>query len=149
MQRVAFCGLATAVFLLVWTPAVLAEEMVGFIKSLEGHATVLRAGEVKNGALGMEIKVGDVVRTDAAGSAGLIFSDDTVITMEPRTELVVEDYLFEPLEGRLGFIARILRGTISYLSGQIEKLSPGSVQLRTPAATIGVRGTHVLVKVAP
>ena len=93
--------------------------------------------------------MGDIVKTDSDGSAALVFSDDTIITMGPQTELTVEDYLFEPLEGRLGFVAKILRGTISYLSGQIEKLSPGTVQLKTPAATIGVRGTHVLLKVAP
>ena len=100
-------------------------------------------------SVGMEIKVGDTVRTGADGSMAMIFSDDTIITMGARTELVVDAYLFEPIEGRLGFVTSIVRGTISYLSGQIEKLSPGTVQLKTPAATIGVRGTYVLVKVAP
>ena len=104
---------------------------------------------LREAAVGMEIKAGDIVKTGVDGSVGLIFSDDTIITMGSRTEFVVEDYLFEPLEGRLAFVAKILRGTISYLSGQIEKLSPGAVQLKTPAATIGVRGTHVLLKVEP
>jgi hypothetical protein len=95
----------------------------------------------------MELKRGDVVKTGDDGSAGLIFSDDTVISMGPHTEIAVEEYLFEPVEGKLGFITRIFKGTVSYLSGQIAKLSPESVKLQTPAATIGVRGTHVLVKV--
>jgi hypothetical protein len=59
----------------------------------------------------------------------------------------VDEYLFDPLEKELSFIARLIRGTISFLSGQIAKLSPESVQLVMPAATIGVRGTHVLIKV--
>ena len=149
MKCIALAGLATSVFLLLFASTASAAEFVGFVKSLGGQATVLRDGEVKEAAVGMEIKEGDIVKTDADGSAGLIFSDDTIITMGPRTEFVVEGYLFEPLEGRLAFVAKILRGTISYLSGQIEKLSPGTVQLKTPAATIGVRGTHVLLKVEP
>ena len=91
--------------------------------------------------------MGDILKTGDGGALGLIFYDDTIISMGPRTELAIEAYLFEPLEGKLAFIAKILRGTVSYLSGQIAKLSPESVKLVTPAATIGVRGTHVLIKV--
>jgi hypothetical protein len=149
MKCIALAGLVTSVFLLLFASKASAAEFVGFVKSLGGQATVLRDGEAKEAAVGMEIKAGDIVKTGVDGSVGLIFSDDTIITMGSRTEFVVEDYLFEPLEGRLAFVAKILRGTISYLSGQIEKLSPGAVQLKTPAATIGVRGTHVLLKVEP
>ena len=149
MKWITLAGWVTAVCLLLFASTASAEEFVGFVKSLGGQATVLRDGEAQEAAVGMEIKAGDIVRTGTDGSAGLIFSDDTIVTMGPRTEFVVESYLFEPLEGRLGFVAKIWRGTISYLSGQIEKLSPGTVQLKTPAATIGVRGTHVLLKVDP
>lgn len=123
-----------------------AEEWVGLIKTAS-EAVVTRGGETLTAVPGMELKRGDVVKTGAGGSAGLIFSDDTVISMGPRTELAVEKYLFEPVEGQLGCILEIFKGTISYLSGQIAKLAPASVELLTPAATIGVRGTHVLIKV--
>ena len=44
-------------------------------------------------------------------------------------------------------IARIAKGTISYISGIIGRQSPESVKFQTPDATIGVRGTQFLVKV--
>ena len=137
-----------AVFsLCILATSAVAEAFVGLVKSVEGQAFVTRGGETKDVVAGMEIKMGDIVKTGDGGSVGLIFSDDTIISMGPRTELAIEDYLFEPVEGKLAFIARILKGTVSYLSGQIAKLSPESVELVTPAATIGVRGTHVLIKV--
>lgn len=142
-----FASLFMLLMAFIVTTDVAAEEFVGLVKSVEGQAFVIRSGETKDAVAGMEIKMGDVLKTGNDGSVGLIFSDDTIISMGPRTELAVEDYLFEPLEGKLAFIARILRGTVSFLSGQIAKLSPGSVKLITPAATIGVRGTHVLIKV--
>jgi hypothetical protein len=139
--------LSAAVFLCLTMVDAAAEEFAGLVKSVEGQAFLLRGSETEAVVPGMEIKMGDILKTGDEGAVGLIFSDDTVIAMGPRTELAVEDYLFEPVEGKLSFIAKILRGTISYLSGQIAKLSPESVKLVTPAATIGVRGTHVLIKV--
>jgi len=147
MKLASLLMLSVAISIFSFAPCVAAEEFVGLVKSVEGQASIARGGETKEVVAGMDIKMGDVLKTGGDGSVGLIFSDDTIISMGPRTELAVEDYLFEPIEGKLAFIARILRGTVAYLSGQIAKLSPESVQLVTPAATIGVRGTHVLIKV--
>ena len=128
------------------TPAA-AGSFVGVVKTLEGGATIARNGETITVVTGMEIQRADVVKTDRHGTVGLVFSDDTLISMGSNTELTVDDYLFEPLEKELSFVVRLIRGTVSFLSGQIAKLSPESVQLIMPAATIGVRGTHVLIKV--
>jgi len=147
MTSISHLLLSTFLLVSILSTGVQAEEFVGLVKSLEGNAVIIRDGQSRDALEGMEIKKGDIIRTGNNGAIGLIFSDDTVISMGPRTELAVEDYLFEPIEGKLGFIARILKGTVSYLSGQISKLAPESVKLMTPAATIGVRGTHVLVKV--
>lgn len=124
-----------------------AVSFVGIVKTLEGGATILRNGETLTVVTGMEIQQADIVETDGQGYVGLVFSDDTRLSLGPGTEIVIDDYLFEPLEIRLSFILRLIHGTVSFLSGQIAKLAPESVQLVMPAATIGVRGTHVLIKV--
>ncbi len=127
--------------------AAAADAFVGVVKTIEGTAVITRDGETIVVGTGMEIQRADVVKTDRNGFVGLVFSDDTRISMGPKTELAVDDYLFEPVEKKLSFVLRLIRGTVSFLSGQIAKLSPESVQLVMPAATIGVRGTHVLIKV--
>ena len=124
-----------------------ADAFVGVVKTLEGDAFITRNGETIAVGTGMDIQRADVVKTSRKGCVGLVFSDDTRISMGPNTELAVDDYLFEPVEKKLSFVLRLIRGTLSFLSGQIAKLSPESVQLVMPAATIGVRGTHVLIKV--
>ena len=93
----------------------------------------------------MPIHMGDLIQTAETGSVGLIFSDDSILSMGPASELVINEYYFVPAEEKLSFVVRLIRGTIAYLSGQIAKLSPPSVRLETPAMTIGVRGTQVLV----
>jgi hypothetical protein len=96
---------------------------------------------------GMELSQGDVVKTDQHSAISLVFSDDTLISMGPTTEVAIDEYVFKPLEKRMAFVTRVIQGTLSFLSGQLEKLAPKSVRLVLPTATIGVRGTHVLIKV--
>jgi hypothetical protein len=120
---------------------------VGVVKTLEGPATIRRGDQQITPVIGMEIQRSDVVSTGVDGRLGLVFSDDTRITMGSNTKFVVDDYLFEPKDKKLSLILRLITGTVSFLSGQIAKLAPESVQVVMPAATIGVRGTHVLIKV--
>lgn len=130
----------------IWSTPVGATEWVGLIKTFEGSAVVQRQGQSIAVVLGSEILPGDIVRTGADSALGLIFKDDTVVSLGPRTEFAIDAYLFNPREGQLSFIARVIRGTLSFLSGQMTQLSPESVRLEFPAGTIGVRGTHVLIK---
>jgi hypothetical protein len=148
MRRIGVTLLCLVSFLVAgYIGSAAAETFVGIVKSVEGGAVIKRDSQTIKAAKGMHVVKGDTVATDAQGAIGLVFSDDTLISMGPNTELVIDDYLFEPLEKELSFVARIIRGTVSFLSGQIARLSPETVQLVMPAATIGVRGTHVLIKV--
>jgi hypothetical protein len=65
----------------------------------------------------------------------------------PSTEFTIEDYLFAPTKGGLKLGGRIVGGTLNYVSGTIAKLKPDAVMLKTPTGTIGVRGTHFVLKV--
>jgi hypothetical protein len=122
------------------------DAFVGVVKALEGGAVITRNGETITVGTGMEIQRADYVKTDRRGYVGLVFSDDTRISIGPNTEIAIDDYLFDPLEKKLSFVLRLIQGTLSFISGQIAKLSPDSVQLVMPVATIGVRGTHLLIE---
>jgi hypothetical protein len=59
----------------------------------------------------------------------------------------LDRFEFAPSEGRLGFTLRIARGMLAYVSGRIARLAPDSVRLETPSALVGVRGTHLAIRV--
>lgn len=120
---------------------------VGIVKSLAGDVAILRSDTPIKATANMRLLKGDHIRTGRDGKVGMIFEDDTVISIGPNSRIVIENFLFQPNEKKLSFIARILQGTVSYLSGQIAKLAPNLVRIETPNATVGLRGTHVLVKV--
>ncbi|WP_223922912.1 FecR domain-containing protein [Geobacter sp. AOG2] len=119
----------------------------GVVKSVVGDVAILRNGTPIKAAAHMKLLKGDQIRTGSNGKVGMIFEDDTVISVGPDSRVVIEDFLFQPSEKRLSFITRIIQGTVSYLSGQIAKLAPNLVRIETPQATVGLRGTHVLIKV--
>jgi hypothetical protein len=140
--------LAACVIPLLWNWNICSADLpvAGIVKSVNGRAVISRDGLSLDASSGMKILMGDVIKTIETASIGLIFDDDTVVSMGPASEMVIDEYYFAPIEGKLSFVVRFIRGTIAYLSGQISKLSPQSVRLETPVATIGVRGTQVLIK---
>src|SRR3546814_7714864 len=95
---------------------------------------------VSSDLVGQPIYVEDVVETEA-GSLGLTFKDGTRLSIGPHSRMQFTTFEFAPAEGRLAFVIDFFHGTLLYVSGAIAKLSPDSVRLHTPVATVAVRGT--------
>ena len=70
-----------------------------------------------------------------------------MLSLGPQTEFVIDQLTFRPAEKDVSFLSRLLHGTATFLSGAIGRISPESVQFKTPTATLGLRGTKVLIKV--
>jgi hypothetical protein len=122
-------------------------EPVGYIMKVHGEATVTSRGQTIDARAGQAVVLGAVLRTGAQGSMGVTLSDNTVMSFGPNSEFTLDEYQFEPAREELRLSARISRGTLNFISGVIAKLKPEAVELNTPTGTIGVRGTHFLVKV--
>ncbi|TDQ44357.1 FecR family protein [Tepidicella xavieri] len=124
-----------------------ASEPVGFVKTVTGQAEVITAGQSVAAAVGTPVFQGSALRTRAASSLGVTFRDNTVMSFGPDTELTVDEFLYQPTQGRLKFGTHMSKGTLNYVSGAIARLQPDAVTVSTPTGTIGVRGTQFLLKV--
>jgi hypothetical protein len=124
-----------------------ADSPAGYIKTTKGTVQIIRQGQTLQPRVGDKVLKDDVFRTGANGSLGMTFKDDALLSLGPDSRVVIKDYAFSPAEGKLSFVARILKGTAVFLSGIITKLAPDSVRLETPHANIGFRGTRVAVQV--
>lgn len=127
--------------------AALQPDAIGHIQTLKGAASILRADKTVAAAVGITLYSGDTIRTAKMDSVGIVLTDDSTFSLGPNSEIVLKDYLFNPKEGKFSLVTRMARGTFSYLSGMIGKLSPSSIHLELPDATIAVRGTKLLIKV--
>jgi len=121
--------------------------VIGSVKTLTGDAVIQREGHVVTVQLGTQLYENDVLETGADSAMGLILRDDTMLSMGPDTQIVLDQFVFSPAEEKLGLVTRMGRGTLMYLSGQISKLNPGAAKLETPLAVLGIRGTRFLARV--
>lgn len=124
-----------------------AQDAIGVVKTVSGGAIVIDADKPVAARAGTPVRLGSVLKTGPKGSMGVTFSDDTVMSFGPDTEVTVDEYLYAPSRGDLKFTTNISRGTLAMVSGVIAKLKPDAATVKTPTATIGVRGTRFVVKV--
>lgn len=120
---------------------------IGSIKNVEGQAWIERGEEKISAGTGVRLQIDDILKTGNNGAMGIILHDDTIISMGPRSEMVVSEFVFKPEDGKFGLLAKFIKGTFSYLSGVMSKLAPESVKVETPVGMVAVRGTNFLVKV--
>jgi hypothetical protein len=120
---------------------------VAIVKKISGSATVVRQGQPIPATNGLEIWENDTVRTGRDGSIGIVFKDDTFLSLGPGSILVIDKFVFAPKQGKFSIVITMLKGTAAYLSGLISKLSPDSAHFKTPSASIGIRGTKFVAKV--
>ena len=120
---------------------------IGFVKTVEGDATVSTAEKIVNAQPGTPLHLGSVLKTGEEGNLGVTFIDNTVMSFGPETEVTVDEYLYAPTKGELKLVANIAKGTLQYISGVIAKLKPEAVSIKTPTGIIGVRGTRFVARV--
>ncbi len=124
-----------------------ASASVAIVKNVSGNANVVRQGQTIAATNGMEISENDTLRTGRNGSIGIVFTDDTFLSLGPGSVLIIDEFVFAPKQGKFSIVVRMLKGTAAYLSGLISKLSPDSAHFKTPTASIGIRGTKFVAKV--
>jgi len=139
-------GIVTVLCLLYPFIVNASDSPVGNVKTLKGTASIIRNKTSLEAKSGSELFQNDSLKTGADGSISVVFKDDTLISIGPNSELLINEFSFSPTEGKFSFVARLLKGTSAYVSGIIGKLSPQNVRFETPVANIGIRGTKFAVK---
>jgi hypothetical protein len=135
------------ILLAVAAPASADQSRIGSIKTYKPEATIVHRGAEHPAAPGGHIYRGDTIVTRFEGAVGITFMDGTVLSLGPETRFTVDDFLFKPAERDVSFLSTILSGTATFISGAIGRISPESVRIKTPTATLGLRGTKILVEV--
>lgn len=96
---------------------------------------------------GTGVEMNDVVTT-ANTKLGLTFQDNTKVKLTEQSRLLIDDFVYDPKKkdaSKLGM--KVAIGTVRYASGQVAKNNPQAVALKTPTATIAVRGTDFTMTV--
>lgn len=131
------------ILLLAWPPAgwsALEGTVVGKVSQLKGLAFVVRNGVRYLLALDMDVLDGDVISTGDGGRIEMRLKDDTILTLGDKTTFAINDYDFQGDSGVAKF--RLHTGAFKIVSGIIARVNRNAFFVRTPVATIGIRGTE-------
>ena len=120
---------------------------VAQIKTVAGQAEIVRNGARTAARVGDLLYEKDTIETGPDGSIGITFIDNTVMSSGPDSQIVLEDYKFNSSNFKGSMLADLNRGTVSMISGDIARSSPGAMKVKTPTAILGVRGTRFVVEV--
>jgi hypothetical protein len=117
------------------------------VETISGNVFIQRAGAHLTVKIGDPLYEKDVIDTGADGAIGVTFIDNTVMSAGPNSEVALEQYQFDSNNFSGSMLTDMRKGTISMVSGDIAKSSPAAMKVKTPAAILGVRGTHFVVEV--
>lgn len=115
---------------------------IGTVSDVKGtQCSIERAKQKLPGDKGAGIESMDTYVTGGC-VANITFKDDTKVKITENSRLLIDDFVFDPKQSDAGKLAlKVSMGTVRYASGQIAKNNPQKVDIKTPSATIAVRGT--------
>ena len=146
-QRIGFLALLLAAAA-VATPSLAQGQRIGQIKTATGEAFITRGGARLPAKIGDPVYESDVIETGPAGSTiGLTFIDNTVFSTGPETQVSLSQFRFDSNNFRGEMLADVKKGSLSVVSGDITRSTPGAMKIKTPTAILGVSGTTFAVKV--
>jgi hypothetical protein len=120
----------------------------GIVKVVSGNVQVLRRDQPSAARVGDRVFSGDRVVTAEGAAVGITLRDDTLLSLGPKSNFLLEQYSFDASSGEGNVAVRVVKGTLRYVTGLIGKHAPERQQVATPTATIGIRGTDFIVEVA-
>lgn len=120
---------------------------IGQVKVAKGSVQVEREGKRVAATVGMPVRASDVLVTGADGSAGITFSDNSLVSLGPNSIFAIDKYRFDTTTYAGEFEGSLRKGKLAAVSGKIVKQSPEAMRIRTPSSVMAVRGTEFVVQV--
>lgn len=127
---------------LLGAPA-LAAEQAGVSAAVRGQVALTRA-QVAVGrqvVSGEDIFLEDAIKSGVRSGMQILLLDETVFTIGPESELVVDEFVYDPNTSAGKLSARVTKGVFRFVSGKIAKERPSNMNVQLPSGNLGVRGT--------
>jgi len=139
MRLINFIILCTV---LILTTLPVRSESIGDVTLSKGNSVIDRKDGEKDVKVekNLDIFSYDTVKT-GKGQVAIEFLDETRVDITQHSKLIIDDFVYDPnaKTGKLSLKATL--GTVRYASGQIAKNSAQNISIKTPTATVSVRGT--------
>lgn len=131
--------LSLILVLVVFATPVLAA--IGTIQDQQGpDATLYRDKDSITAKKNTSLEMNDAIETKNTKLV-LGFNDNTKVAVTEQSQFIIDEFAYNPNSNTGRISGRVTMGTVRYASGGVAKNNPENVRLRTPTATVSVRGT--------
>jgi len=119
---------------------------VGNVVSQTKAAQITRKGDKILTEVNTPVEMRDIIET-LKGKTNIKFVDDTKVSVTEYSKLLIDEFVYNPEKktGKLSLKAAL--GTIRYSSGKIAQNSGKNVKIKSPTASVSVRGTDFTMNV--
>ena len=129
-------------WLLILFVGTISASEIGGISELTGNGEITRVDSSE--ALTAELNSGifsyDDVRT-GKGRLAIQFLDDSVVKLTEHSKLIIDEYIFDPDPNKSKMALNMASGTARFITGKLGRINKQNISIKTPTATIGIRGT--------
>ncbi|MFZ2156916.1 MAG: cadherin-like domain-containing protein, partial [Bradyrhizobium sp.] len=123
-----------------------AGKVVGHVVKMTGSASVVRNGVTVTLNEGDNVYQSDVVQTGSGSTLGLVLIDGTTFNLSASARLMLSDLTYEAGSTSNSALFTLVQGAASFVAGQVAKT--GDMKVGTPVATMGIRGTAVILDIS-
>ena len=118
------------------------KEFIGVISAGIGDITNQKNEKLSTGS---KIFYGDTIIVKEKSNAQILLLDETALTVGEKSELTIDDFVYDP-ETKVGkIVSSIKLGTVRIITGEISKQNPDNLNVKVPTGSIGARGTEFAV----
>ncbi len=116
--------------------------------ALKGDASVVRNNTTIKLDGNSIIEKQEVITTKDNTKVQLLFKDETIISIGENSSFQVNDYLYDEKNQKFEAKFDMFKGTFRTITGKIGKLAPDKFNLETKSASIGIRGTQIVMNLS-
>jgi hypothetical protein len=128
---------------LVASPLLAQANSVGIEAAIRNKVEIRAAAtkKVKPAVLHDRVFLADQVQTDKASQLQILLLDRSTFTVGASARVTIDRFVYDPAANRRDVGISVARGAFRFMSGRSVGKPTGPVSVRTPVATIGIRGT--------
>ena len=123
-----------------------AAKVIGHVVKMTGSASIVRNGVTITLNNGDVVYQNDVVQTGSGSTLGLVMIDGTTFNMSANARLMMNDLTYDAASTSNSSLFTLVQGAASFVAGQVAK--SGDMKVSTPVATMGIRGTAVILDIS-
>ncbi|MDA8841255.1 FecR domain-containing protein [Candidatus Pelagibacter bacterium] len=105
---------------------------VGTVKNQKNE--ILKAGD--------PVYFGDEIIVEEQSKSQVLLLDETVLTLGQKSSITIDEFVYDPNTENGKISTSIAAGSVKVLSGKISQGNPEDLVVKTPAGSIGTRGTE-------